>query len=121
MSNEDIKKRILKEIKYATETLGYTLVTESWGNAEKKCACAMGCLLVANEVPIGYVSENILHAAQLLEVDMAWIDSFTNGFDHDHSNPIDDISAFDLGVEISESLKPVSNDDFMDKLNGICK
>jgi len=70
---------ISKGIEYAKKNLGYTIISEDWGNEEEKCACALGCLLLSNNLKLG--SKNEDSAAELLKVNDMWITAFISGFD----------------------------------------
>src|SRR5271166_1683897 len=84
-SNMDIKNKILESIKYATDELGYTLISEDWGTATHKCACPMGCVLLQDNpkdvVRIEDSQDNETSAAEILGVDLKWITSFIDGYD----------------------------------------
>jgi hypothetical protein len=59
---------------------GVFLVSENWGNEKQNCACALGCLLLKNEIALDEET-NEEEACTLLEVDNAWITAFISGFD----------------------------------------
>lgn len=59
---------------------GVFLVSENWGSKRENCACALGCLLLKNEIELDEET-NEEEACTLLEVDNAWITAFISGFD----------------------------------------
>ena len=104
-----VKKKILDSIKYVKEELGYTLVSEDWGSAKHKCACALGCVLIQknkeNELS---TSESAKAAAELLEVDEAWVDAFINGFDINGTateSPFPE--AWEMGYQVAKETRPI--------------
>ena len=106
---KDIKKKILDSIKYAKEH-GYTLVSEEWGSTEHKCACALGCVLMADspENLDDTDAKRAVKAAELLGVTERWIDTFTEGFDG-NGNSVDaaEHEAWDMGNAIAKEMKPI--------------
>jgi len=98
-----IKDKIVNGIKVATEQMNYTLVAEEWGSKDAKCACALGCMLVANNLHLetATVEDNEVLAADILGVDTMWIEDFITGFDDGHAiRPIAYQDAYDLGAEL---------------------
>lgn len=71
--------KISKAIEHAKKELGYSLVSEDWGNEKEKCACALGCLLVSNKVKLGSMNEESV--IELLDVSQHWVEAFISGFD----------------------------------------
>lgn len=64
----ELKDQIVSNIKLAQEK-GITLITNDWGDDPTKCACALGCVLIANEYMIAEDPEdNAQVAAELLGV-----------------------------------------------------
>lgn len=59
---------------------GVFLVSENWGSKRENCACALGCLLLKNEIELDEET-NEEEACALLEVDNFWITAFISGFD----------------------------------------
>ena len=107
-----LKKKILDSIAYTRKELGFTLISEDWGQTGHKCTCAMGCVLLKNKpedtVRIEANKERYVAAAEILGVDEVWIDAFIEGFD---SNGTSDSSpnpeAWTLGFEIAKETKPI--------------
>jgi hypothetical protein len=108
----NIKKIILDSIKYVREELGFTLVSEDWGDANHKCACALGCVLLKDD-PKDVVrpesKEACAAVAKILGVDEKWVDCFIGGFD---ANGIAATSAnaeaWELGFQIAKETKPIA-------------
>ena len=121
---------ISKGIEYAKKNLGYTLVSEDWGNEEEKCTCALGCLLLSNNLKLG--SKNEDSAADLLKVNDKWITAFISGFDEtpwnlkhslteDQKDNMSDKEkksleeAYAGGKTLRNKFKPCPYDQFTDK------
>jgi hypothetical protein len=109
----NIKKNILDSIAFSRKELGFTLVSEDWGQAEHKCTCAIGCVLLKDKpedtARIEANKERYNAAAEILGVDDVWIDSFIEGFDANgtsvsSANP----EAWELGFEIAKETKPIA-------------
>jgi hypothetical protein len=77
--NQTIKK-IEEGIVFAKEK-GYFLVSENWGDDKRKCACALGCLLVKNNITLDE-EYNDTNAMNLLDVNDRWLTAFISGFDN---------------------------------------
>jgi len=110
----DLKDKIISNIKYAQER-GFTLISDDWGGESSKCACALGCVLIANEQMVSNDPEdNALTAAALLGTSEDWINNFLNGFDgkqiHISTRHQD---AWKLGLEIRNETKPFSYSEHM--------
>jgi hypothetical protein len=117
----DIKQTILDSIKWTTETLGFTLVSEDWGNATHQCTCAMGCVLLKNDpkdvVLIEEERENSKKAAELLGVTEEWIDSFIDGFDGNGTAEMCKIpESWTMGYAVSKETAPVVYTDYLESL-----
>lgn len=121
MDKNQIKSRILEGINYAKEKLGFTLVHSSWGDKNKRCACALGCVLVHNDRHLDndLVEDNEQEVARTLGVSTVWVESFVVGFDDDSISHLDvyDQKAFELGKELREELNPIENDQFVKSLS----
>lgn len=108
----DIKKKILDSIKFTREELGFTLVSEEWGSANRKCACALGCVLLKDDpkdtVRIEANKERYIKAAEILEVSEQWLDAFIEGFDNSGS-AVDSAlpEAWDVGFAVAKASKPI--------------
>lgn len=110
-SGGSIKDKIVNGIKTATEKLGVKLVNEEWGtrgNGDNKwnCACALGCMLVANNLPMDAddTDFNEVTAADFLGVDKNWVESFIYGFDASEKMSKHPDDAFQLGVELRQTF-----------------
>lgn len=109
---------------------GVFLVSENWGSKQENCACALGCLLMKNEISLDEET-NEEEACTLLEVDNAWITAFISGFDEtpwnlkitltaaeyeklskDEIQTLND--AYSAGVEMSKKFAPMPYDKFRD-------
>ena len=113
----NIKQKILDGIQFAKNQLGITLVTEEWGSKETKCACALGCVLLANDVGLTDDAEqNAQGAAEALGVDESWIDNFIRGFDGDSPDEDEDEEAWELGQAIRQTANPVNHTDYINRL-----
>lgn len=105
-------QKILEKIRAGIETAksrGYELVCEDWGDDKQKCACPLGCLIVANDVKIGKPTENFSKAAELLGLDEHWIDSFIAGYDKGYLT-YGDVAiqeAKDMGAKLRAELDPL--------------
>jgi hypothetical protein len=109
---KNLKKKILDSIKYAREELDFALISEEWGNAEHKCTCAMGCVLLKDNpkdtVRIEADKERCAAAAEILGVDEKWVDCFIEGFDgngtaEQSANP----EAWEMGWAIAKETNPI--------------
>lgn len=112
MSNQSIKKDILASIQKAQQ-MGYTLICEDWGNNKNKCACAIGCVFVADgrEPDVG----DPLVAATILDVSEGWVSSFIDGFDNNGTAVVaSDAQAWKIGNELRKELKPIPINEFID-------
>lgn len=109
MSQDPLKNKIVAGIEKAKEK-GFTLVSEGWGNTEHPCACALGCLIVANDKTIDAdESVNTEVAASLLSVSEGWVNSFTSGFDGHSPDDFDFVDkAYALGTELRKEYEPVA-------------
>lgn len=96
--NQTIKK-IEEGIVFAKEK-GYFLVSENWGDDKRKCACALGCLLVKNNVRLDE-EYNDTNAMNLLDVNDRWLSAFIAGFDN---------TPWDLNISLTPSEKENIND-----------
>lgn len=115
---ENIKEKIVSSIN-AVKTQGITLVTEDWGSKSTKCACALGCVLLANNQPVSDDKEiNANVVSEILGVTEGWVDSFIQGFD---ANPIldpeDQTEAFLLGYSIRNETSPIPHADYVSSLD----
>jgi hypothetical protein len=112
-----LKEKIVSGIKYAKEKLGFTLVEEDWGSKEAKCACALGCVLLANDHGIASddAEQNEVEAAHVLGVSSEWIGEFIRGFDNESPENEEAEAVWELGKEIRNEFKPVNSTDYMKK------
>lgn len=113
-----IKQQILDSINNATNKLGWSLITEEWGNETLKCACALGCVLI-NENPSeldifsSETEENVAETAKILGVTELWVKSFIQGFDD--GPVVEDFGcpdAYRMGKEIRDETISVPYYDF---------
>lgn len=112
-----LKDKIVSYIKRAQEDFGITLVAEDWGSKPTKCACPLGCVLLANDIDITNDSEqNGSEAADLLGVSEKWVESFIYGFDAEHVQPINQ-EAYQLGLNIRAEFNPTSHTDYVNSLD----
>lgn len=105
-----IKQKILDSIKYVTEELKYTLVSDEWGLPAQKCACALGCVIAKdNEDNLGQTDViNYTKAKELLGVEEDWLDSFIEGFDGNGTSDQTKVpGAWEMGREIAKETKPI--------------
>lgn len=121
MENQnDLKIKILDSIRWVRENLNYTLVSEDWGNKEKQCACAMGCVLIQDDpedllqLKVGSKAHQ---AAKIIGVEEKWIDSFTEGFD-DTGRAFESKvpEAWEIGMSIAQETKPIRYSDFANEV-----
>src|SRR5579885_513327 len=113
-----IKNKIVEGITTAKEQLGITLITEDWGSKKTKCACALGCVLLANNHGLTDDAEqNATEAAELLGVSESWIDNFIRGFDGDSPDEDEPEEAFEIGQELRQNLKPVNHTDYIENMD----
>lgn len=111
-TKNNIKQKILDSISYARNELKYTLISDDWGSVERKCACALGCVLVKDspedDSHLGSTSLACASTALLLGVDEKWIDSFIEGFDGNGTSKDSAVAAaWDMGREIALETKPI--------------
>jgi hypothetical protein len=114
----ELKDKIVSAIKSAQEK-GITLVKHNWGSKNTKCACPLGCVLIANEHTIYNDEEDNAQAvAELLDVSEDWVTNFIYGFDGD---PIDRynpyMDAWNLGYELRHEIKPINHTDYVNSLD----
>lgn len=113
MNNTDLKSKILTAIEFA-EGKGYTLITDEWGDEKMKCACALGCVAVANGLNI---TEDTTDMSRILEVSDDWIISFVDGFDNNGiADGAADPKAWKMGQEIREHTNPMGYITFIDSM-----
>lgn len=114
----ELRDKIISNIKSAQEK-GITLVTDSWGSKNTKCACPLGCVLIANEQIISNDEEdNAETVAELLDVSEEWVDSFISGFDATPSNAdTDNDEAWQLGFIIRSETNLTNHTDYVNSLN----
>jgi hypothetical protein len=108
-----LKKMILDSIAYSRKELGFTLISEDWGAAERKCTCAIGCVLLKDKpedtVRIEANKERYVAAAEILGVNEVWIDTFIEGFDgNGTADQSANAEAWELGFEIAKETKPIA-------------
>lgn len=117
----DLKQTILNAIKQAQEQ-GYTLVRESYGNAEAKCACPLSCVVLADNPHNSTLIDDGLiatKASQLLNVSYDWALAFMDGYDGESCvfNSLHDKEAWKqawkLGEQICAETSPVLYGDYM--------
>lgn len=113
----EIKNKIIADIKFAQDILGITLINEGWGNNHTKCACAIGCVLIVNHGKMyDKLEENVSAASHILGVSEKWINNFIVGFDADVSSPTNYDDAYKLGIEIYNETLPVSHIYYLNNL-----
>ena len=115
----EIKQLILDSIKWTVNTLGWTLISDDWGNANDKCTCAMGCVLLKDNpqdvVIIEEERENASKVAELLGVSELWVDSFINGFDGNRTFESSKLpEAWAMGAELAKETKPITHFNFLE-------
>jgi hypothetical protein len=112
-----IKNKIVEGIQQAKENLGITLIYEEWGSKQQKCACALGCVLLANNHGLcDDAEQNATEAAEILGVSESWIDNFIRGFDGDSPDDDEPGEAWEIGNSLREETKPMNHTDY---LNGL--
>lgn len=109
---KNLKKKILDSIKYAREEMGFTLVSEDWGNFEHKCTCALGCVLVKDDPKdtdrLDSSTLAAVSAANILEVSEKWVESFLDGFDNNGTaEQSAEPDAWNMGLAIAKETKPI--------------
>lgn len=108
MDTKKIQKKISDAIAKAQES-GFTVICEDWGDSQQKCACPLGCLIVANGVTLGRPGENFNKAAELLDQDQEWVDSFIAGYDKGFltygQEPV--VEALEMGKLFRQVLEPL--------------
>lgn len=117
MDQLSIKERILSSISYAQKELGYTLVREGFGDSISKCACALSCVLLADNPGNILDPGRILYSsAKILGVDPTWTVSFMDGFDGKNYHTKYD-EAWKLGERICAETNPPTHDEYVRKLD----
>lgn len=116
-SGTNVKEKILNGIKTATEKLGIKLVKDEWGSkggdgSKWNCACALGCMLVANNIAMDEDDSdfNEANAADFLGVDKKWVEGFVYGFDESYYSG-EHNDAFQMGVELRKQFNVKPKDD----------
>lgn len=114
---DKIKQKVLDSIQSSLEQ-GYTIVKGNWGDTDMHCTCAMGCVLIQNEVDdLRDDTSNFEAIQKLLNVSETWLSSFLDGFDGLGERVwANESEAWDLGKEVSEKYSPVEFDKFIDSL-----
>jgi|SRR5579885_381843 len=102
MELSQIKDTILKNIEIATKEKGYTLTKGVWGSNPHKCACALGCVLIANDKDPAITPFKQLE--EILGVSPEWSNEFVKGFDGLTMTNITIEDARSLGEEIAKEL-----------------
>lgn len=97
-----IKETIVKGIEIATKEKGYSLVRGAWGTNPHKCACALGCLLIANDKDPAVAPFNQLK--EILDVSPEWLNEFVQGFDGLTMVPSNIEEARKLGEDIAKEF-----------------
>jgi hypothetical protein len=112
MSN--LKDKIISNIKFAKDR-GFTIVSDNWGNDPAKCACALGCVLIANEYIISEDPEyNAQVVAELLGVSDGWVEGFIYGFDNDLlPTSCSYEEAWQLGQAIRDEVNPAFYSEYL--------
>jgi hypothetical protein len=113
-----LKDKIISNIKFAQDR-GFTIVSDNWGNDPTKCACALGCVLIANEYMISEDPEdNAQVVAELLSVEDGWVEGFIYGFDYDL---LPDSCAYGeawrLGRAIRDEVNPMYHSEYVNNLD----
>lgn len=108
----DIKKKILESIAYVRKDMGWTLVSEDWGSAKHKCACALACVLLQDKpedtVRVESGREAYLAVAELLGVTEQWVDGFIEGFDVNGTALASNYpEAWEVGFAVAKASKPI--------------
>lgn len=115
MNNQQRKEKILADIAAAKEK-GYTLVQEEWGSNMQQCACALGCVNLANGVDPDEEEQG--GAAAVLGVDQNWINSFIDGFDDNGNAKGAHVpEAWQLGADIRKETKPITYYEFVNQMD----
>lgn len=112
-NKKNIKQTILDSIKYVKDELGFTLISEDWGSVERKCACALGCVLVKDSPKdknrLDSSAGCAASAALLLNVEEKWVDAFIEGFDGNGTSKESSVpDAWELGFEIAKETTPIA-------------
>lgn len=109
---KQIKETILNNIKTAREN-GITLITEDWGRSDKKCACALGCILINNNHVLSDEDSEHYNAIvqDYLNVWETWVDQFIRGYDGETPTDVD-IDAYRLGQDICALTNPITFNQF---------
>ena len=107
-----IKAKILENIRYAQEKMGYTLISDDWGNSEERCADAIACVIRVNDpddsVVIDGTPEDVEAAATILGVSVDWVESFLDGYDRNGSSKLASVpEAWTIGHEVSIECNPM--------------
>lgn len=114
MKEISIKDILIKNIKYVTEELKFSLIDKDWGCKAAFCACPLGCTIIANDKRISeHWDENQKIVSEVLGVSSNWIINFINGFDGNQmihelfeKYPPDE-EAFNLGAEIRKEFSSI--------------
>ena len=120
MKKLELEEKISESIEYAKKELGFVLVSEDWGNKSGKCACALGCVLIKNNVALdSNTNEEV--AAKLLGVDNEWVQAFIAGFDEspwqfdETSTNVKTLrEANEIGINIRKHFEPMRYDRYAD-------
>lgn len=115
MNNNQRKEKILADIATAREQ-GYTLIQDDWGLKIQSCACALGCVNVANGTRPD--DQEYGGVAEVLGVDQKWLYSFMDGFDDNgNADGASTPEAWQLGADIRKETNPISYAEFVDKMD----
>jgi hypothetical protein len=114
----DKKKKMILDGIEAAKKLHFTVVDEDWGETDLHCACAIGCLLVANNVDdLSNANECFKKATEILNVSDDWVQSFIDGFDDNGVAKIaTDPEAWTIGHEIRKEVQPIAMSHYILKL-----
>lgn len=109
--SKDIKKKILDAVVHVRKNMGFTLISEDWGDASHKCACPMSCIILKSDADgmVASPAENATKAAQLLGVPEKWVDCFIEGFDGNGTADGSAVpEAWTIGNEVAKETKPIA-------------
>lgn len=132
MNNKQRKEIIINAIKHITNAYQVKLIKGVWAGVNSKnesLVDALACVIIENDEK--YLKEIIeddscddgtleMLAADILQTNEEWTDSFSLGFQNVPRNIVDGIpneTAYKLGKTISKETKPIAFHIFADKNN----